>query len=103
MQRFWKSPLVGAGKVYDTKFRNALIKGRQGLFEINMQSIKIKKGFDIPMAGAPEQKIDSSYSVDQVALVATDFIGLKPKMLVREGQTVGLGEPLMIDKHDEQI
>jgi Na+-transporting NADH:ubiquinone oxidoreductase subunit A len=68
-----------------------------------MQSITIKKGLDIAITGKPEQKIGSSQAVTQVALVATEFIGLKPKILVVEGQAVGLGEPLFIDKHDEQI
>lgn len=68
-----------------------------------MQSIKITKGLDIPIAGVPEQAIDSATKVNQVALLATDFIGLKPKVLVREEQHVGLGEPLLIDKHDEHL
>lgn len=68
-----------------------------------MHVITIKKGLDIPITGKPEQKIGSCQAVTQVALVATDFIGLRPKILVKEEQPVELGEPLFIDKHDEQV
>ena len=68
-----------------------------------MQSIKIKKGLNIPIAGSPEQKIDSSKPVNHVALVATEFLGIKPKILVQVGQKVRLGESIFIDKRDTQV
>jgi Na+-transporting NADH:ubiquinone oxidoreductase subunit A len=68
-----------------------------------MQTIKIKKGLDITITGVPKQIIDTAKSVSQVALVTTDFIGLKPKMLVSEGQSVGIGTPLFVDKQDPQV
>ena len=61
-------------------------------------TIKIKKGLDIPLAGEPEQKIEDATAVSKVALMGTDYIGLKPTMLVREGDRVKLGQPIFTDK-----
>lgn len=38
-----------------------------------------------------------------VALLATDYVGLKPKILLEPGQLVGLGTPLMLDKRDPNV
>ena len=65
--------------------------------------IKIKKGLDIPLAGTPEQVIDTGRSVQRVALLGTDYVGLKPRMLVEPGRAVGLGEPLFLDKRDPAV
>jgi Na+-transporting NADH:ubiquinone oxidoreductase subunit A len=65
--------------------------------------IKIDKGLDIPIAGSPEQVIDKGRSLRTVALLGTDYAGLKSKMLVEAGQAVGLGEPLFLDKHDPEV
>jgi len=65
--------------------------------------IKIKKGMTIPIAGQPEQVVDSGNTVKQVALWGPDYVGLKPKILVQVGQVVGLGEPLLLDKRDPQV
>lgn len=60
--------------------------------------ITIKKGLDIPITGEPEQVIDAARPVTSVALVGRDYIGLKPSMLVNEGDRVKLGQPLFTDK-----
>jgi Na+-transporting NADH:ubiquinone oxidoreductase subunit A len=66
-----------------------------------MQTIIIRRGLDIPMEGIPVQVIEPAGSVDRVGLVGDDFIGLKPTMLVQEGERVQLGQPLFIDKYNE--
>ena len=60
--------------------------------------IKIKKGLDIPLAGSPEQRIDAGADVTSVALLGHDTHDLKPRMLVREGDRVKLGQPVYEDK-----
>ena len=60
--------------------------------------IKIKKGLDIPLAGSPEQRIDAGADVSSVALLGPDTHDLKPRMLVREGDRVKLGEAIYEDK-----
>ncbi|MGD8885121.1 MAG: Na(+)-translocating NADH-quinone reductase subunit A [Gammaproteobacteria bacterium] len=58
--------------------------------------IKIKKGLDIPIAGAPEQAVYDGPEVKTVALIGDDYRGLKrlPTLLVQEGDRVKLGQPL---------
>ena len=58
----------------------------------------IKKGLDLPIAGRPEQKITDGNSVKSVALLGSDYVGLKPKMMVAEGDKVKLGQVLFSDK-----
>ena len=60
--------------------------------------IKIKKGLDVPLAGAPEQKISAGADVTSVALLGPDTHDLKPRMAVRQGDSVKLGQTLFTDK-----
>ena len=59
---------------------------------------KIKKGMSLPIAGVPEHRIEPSKLVRHVALVATDYVGMKPQMYVEVGDTVKRGQLLFIDK-----
>jgi Na+-transporting NADH:ubiquinone oxidoreductase subunit A len=65
--------------------------------------IKIKKGLDIPLAGAPEQRITPGADVTSVALLGPDTHDLKPGMLVREGDRVKLGQPIYSDKDNPGV
>ena len=60
--------------------------------------IKIKKGLDLPIAGIPQQAVEDGPAVSQVAVVGPDYVGMKPTMLVSEGDQVKLGQPLFEDK-----
>ncbi len=68
-----------------------------------MLKIKIKKGLDIQLSGSPEQVIDDAPPVNHVALLTSDFKGLKARLLVKAGDTVGLGQPLFFSKQDSQV
>lgn len=59
---------------------------------------RITKGLDLPIAHAPEQKIHDGPSVRTVAVLAADFIGLKPTMEVSIGDSVKRGQVLFTDK-----
>lgn len=65
--------------------------------------IRITRGLNIPLAGEPEQKVHDGPVVRSVALCGADYVGLKPRLLVREGDAVGLGQPLFIDKRDPEV
>ncbi|MDJ0709175.1 MAG: Na(+)-translocating NADH-quinone reductase subunit A [Woeseiaceae bacterium] len=65
--------------------------------------IRIKKGLDVPLAGSPKQKISAGPDVTSVALLGPDTHDLKPRMLVREGERVRLGQPLYTDKANPGI
>ncbi len=58
----------------------------------------IKKGLDLPIAGAPEQKIHAADAPHKVAVVAADYVGMRPTMHVAEGDTVKRGQLLFEDK-----
>ncbi|MBY6209249.1 MULTISPECIES: Na(+)-translocating NADH-quinone reductase subunit A [Halomonas] len=60
--------------------------------------IEVKKGLDLPITGAPEQRIEDARPVRHVALLGTDYIGMKPTMEVKEGDKVKLGQLLFTDK-----
>lgn len=63
----------------------------------------IKKGLDLPITGKPEQKITDGNSIKTVALLGADHVGLKPKMLVAEGDKVKLGQALFSDKKNPGV
>lgn len=66
--------------------------------------IKIKKGLDLPIAGAVADPLDiTARPTPTVAIIPDDFIGLVPKMEVREGDTIKAGEPLFHDKRHEAL
>jgi len=58
----------------------------------------ISKGLDLPIAGTPEARVIDGPAVKTVALIADDYIGMKPTMLVSEGDRVKLGQPVFEDK-----
>ncbi len=65
--------------------------------------ITIKKGLDLPITGAPRQEISEGRAVNTVALIGYDYHGMKPTMLVREGDTVKKGQPVFSDKKNEGV
>lgn len=65
--------------------------------------ITIKKGLDLPISGKPKQSVEEIADVRQVALLARDYIGMKPTMLVAEGDTVEVGQALFEDKRNPGI
>ncbi|OZG73471.1 NADH:ubiquinone reductase (Na(+)-transporting) subunit A [Hahella sp. CCB-MM4] len=65
--------------------------------------IKIKKGLDLPIAGAPAQVIDDGKPVSQVALIGFDYNGMKPTMEVQVGDRVKCGQLLYTDKKTEGV
>lgn len=60
--------------------------------------IKITKGLTLPITGAPDKKIDDAVHVKSVALVGSDYNGMKPSVLVQEGEVVKKGQKLFEDK-----
>ena len=65
--------------------------------------IKLRKGLNLPIAGAPEQRIDDATSTGSVAVVVGDYRGLRPTLLVGEGDWVRVGQPLVSDKDSSNL
>jgi len=64
----------------------------------DMQTFKLKKGLELPVQGAPEQTIRPGPEFSSVAALGSDYLGLKPRMLVQEGDEVRRGTPLFCHK-----
>ena len=58
----------------------------------------IRKGLDLPITGAPKQEAHDGPEISRVALMADDYPYMKPKMLVKEGDSVKRGQPLFDDR-----
>lgn len=65
--------------------------------------IRIKRGLDVPIAGEPRQEIEQGRKVRSVAVLGGDYPGMKPTMLVAEGDRVKRGQPLFEDKKNEGV
>ena len=67
------------------------------------ETITIRKGLDIPIGGTAELLLTDARSITTYAVKPTDFVGLTPRLVVEEGDTVHVGDALFVDKHDERI
>ncbi len=61
------------------------------------------KGLDIPITGSPKQTIENGNVIKSVAVLGSDYVGMKPTMLVAEGDTVKRGQPLFGDKKNPGV
>ena len=65
--------------------------------------IKVRRGLDLPIAGAPEQIVQDGPKISQVAVIGSDYPGMKPTMAVREGDRVTRGQILFSDKKNQGV
>ncbi len=63
-----------------------------------MKNIVIKKGHDIRMSGLPTNNSISDFHSSSVSLLPNQFRGVKPKLMVSEGDKVKVGQALFFDK-----
>lgn len=73
------------------------------IHQLGETMIEVKKGLDLPITGAPELRIDDAQPVRHVAILGTDYVGMKPTMEVQEGDKVKLGQLLFTDKKTEGV
>ncbi|MGB0458816.1 MAG: Na(+)-translocating NADH-quinone reductase subunit A [Porticoccaceae bacterium] len=60
--------------------------------------IKVRRGLDLPISGAPKQEIHDGPKTSQIAIIGSDFHGMKPTMEVKVGDNVSKGQLLFTDK-----
>lgn len=60
--------------------------------------IETTKGLNLPISGSPTSEVDTSTAVNSIAFLGSDYVGLKPTMLVDEGDTVLSGQKLFENK-----
>lgn len=67
--------------------------------------IKVKKGLDLRIAGGIPADHSTPVEIRSttVAITPDDFIGIIPKMEVKEGDAVSAGQPLYHNKTDESV
>lgn len=65
--------------------------------------IKITKGLDLPIKGAPQQKIQDGNSVTRVAVLGEEYIGMRPTMHAQVGDKVKKGQILFEDKKNPGV
>lgn len=68
-----------------------------------MAEIRLKKGYNIPLAGTAKKELEIAATPAKVALLPYEFRGIKPKLSVKEGDTVQVGSPLFMDKQNPDI
>ena len=65
--------------------------------------IKLRKGLDIHLLGKPSEKKLSLPECKDFALVPDSFVGVIPKVVVKEGEHVKAGEALFVDKRYPEV
>ena len=63
-----------------------------------MKKVKMKGGLNVPLHGSVNNLNIDSINTKFSAVLSDDYFGLKPKILIREGDTVSQGDPLIEDK-----
>lgn len=66
-------------------------------------NIDLKRGLTIPLSGAAALKTSGTIVPQTVAIKPTDFKGFAPRLLVREGDKVLAGSPVLADKQNPDL
>ena len=61
--------------------------------------IKLRKGLDINLKGKPSKELLTTQRGREIALVPDSFVGITPKVVVKEGDYVEAGDALFVNKH----
>jgi Na+-transporting NADH:ubiquinone oxidoreductase subunit A len=65
--------------------------------------IKIRKGLDIRLKGKADNVFGQAPLPDLFAIKPTDFHGVVPKMVIKEGEKVKAGSVLFFDKYQPEV
>lgn len=65
--------------------------------------IKLRKGLDIHLLGGAERVLTKSPLAANYAVVPSDYRGVTPKLLVKEGDRVKAGTALFFDKENPEV
>lgn len=63
-----------------------------------MQNFELRKGLNLPVTGAPVQEIHEGPQIRTAAVLGVDYLGLKPRLSVSEGDVVASGTPIFAHK-----
>ncbi|MCQ2197290.1 MAG: Na(+)-translocating NADH-quinone reductase subunit A [Bacteroidaceae bacterium] len=65
--------------------------------------IKLRKGLDVKLKGTAALETATVSCPGEYALVPDDFVGVKPKVVVKEGDAVKAGDALFVDKLHPEV
>ena len=67
------------------------------------QNVVLKKGLNIPIKGEADLRVSKAVAPGIIAIQPDDFKGLLPRLLVKEGDPVLCGSPVIADKKNADI
>ena len=67
------------------------------------QHIVLKKGLNVPIKGEADLRVSKAVTPGIIAIQPSDFKGFLPRLLVKEGDAVLAGSPVMADKMHSDI
>ncbi len=67
------------------------------------KTIVLKKGLDLPITGCAGKRLSKTVLSETVAVMPDDWKGLLPRLLVKEGDRVLAGSPVLADKKHPDI
>lgn len=67
------------------------------------KDIRIRKGVDIKLKGTAEKIYANTPQSETFAVKPTDFVGVMPKLIAREGDEVKAGSPLFYSKDNDKV
>ncbi len=68
-----------------------------------MMQHNLKKGYDIRLAGTAQKNVVDLEGATEFAIKPTDFRGIKPRLVVAEGDSVKIGTELFYDKIHPEV
>ncbi len=68
-----------------------------------MAYFTLKKGLDLPLAGVPKNSLHETVRPKRVALLGSDCPGIRPRLLVAEGDAIRCGQAIFADKAHPEI
>ncbi len=69
----------------------------------DVSRIRLRRGLDLPIPGAPEPAIHDAPSATTVAVLGADYPGVRPEFRVGVGDRVALGQPLFVDREQPEL
>ena len=70
---------------------------------LRMNSLHLKKGYNLSVAGAPSRVVEILPNPSRVALLPEHLAFIKPRLKVKIGDSISVGTPLIEDKRNTDI
>lgn len=84
---------------------NELFSPSKPAFLKDESVVTLRRGYDIPLEGAPNDKVNDATGITRYAISPVDFIGLQPipKVVVEVGDSVKAGDVIFFDKKLDRV